>query len=167
MRTETPPPRAQARALTARQRHALAPTPLAEREPESRYAISKGQPHYYVPHLSPSPVAPLGSPQWHRAIVRHLAEHMPQKQRGIRAKSSLDIAEWENSNYADEHCPGCADTPGWLDFETLEFCPLCLGFQLIPRTVLNWYAEQRRALEANAVSEERRADRGKALEARL
>ena len=152
MRQQKPP----TRALSAANRHIRAPYPRDE-DAQAQTGITIQR--QYMP--SSTPPLPMCA-DWDREVVRHIARHMPKQVRKIRSCASLEALWVPNSRWTDLHCPACAETPGWLDFEALEFCPLCIGFQFLPATVVRWYVFERQAMEAYVTSETLAAHKQKA-----
>lgn len=143
------------RALSPAERYMRAPWPATDPDPKP-----DAHPHFRRFcragkrfGFTATPVAPLGTEKWRRGLTRHLCQHLPADLHDLRRFSCiLDFTDW-TTQYGDVPCPACVHSPGWLDSEYLEACPLCCGFRFVPRPVATWFRTTRDAIEADAASE--------------
>ena len=140
------------RALTARDRYAVADAKCDGDSSDATYTVQRLRIKYVVP---PLPMCP----DWDRLVVRHIAHHMPEAIRDVRARACVEELQEAHGMWSDRPCPACIETPGWLDRQPDEVCPVCCGFGMIPRMVAMWYARERQALEAHVESDKVREAR--------
>ena len=85
--------------------------------------------------------------------ARTIARRLPGDMRALRSRMMLESV-CETIGVEEVRCPACGGT-GWLDRRRLEDCPLCCGFQEVPRSLADWFRNQmasRPAAQADAVA---------------
>jgi len=74
--------------------------------------------------------------QW----VRTIGDSMPSELRGLRARMLLDVFA-AHMGIAEVKCSACSGR-GTLPATRWERCPICKGFQEIPRPLNDWFQEE-------------------------
>ncbi len=71
------------------------------------------------------------------AMVREAACALPKDLRILRLKAMLEPLA-DSLGVEEVECPACEGS-GWLDIGAVEHCPLCCGFQELPRSAADWF----------------------------
>ena len=72
--------------------------------------------------------------------VRKIAARVPAGLRALRGRALLD--EYVGHMGLEEvECPACGGT-GFIAERSMEYCPICLGFEEVPGSLAAWFEEE-------------------------